>query len=126
MAYKGESSKRIAKQRNRDKKLSNKAFKKKSKKYRDMRKMQNLPHTCSRRGYARLAEKMKKDNPNTSRTDIWMGGHTKSNGEPSNENVAEKMKLMREIRESAPTDPSQETITNDPVAQVLGAERNGH
>ncbi|KAF5200768.1 hypothetical protein FRX31_009645 [Thalictrum thalictroides] len=62
---------------------------------------------------------MKKENPNTNRTDIWMGGHTKSNGEPSNENVVEKMRMMREIRESGPTDPSQETITNDPDAQQL-------
>ena len=33
--------------------------------------------------------------------------------------------MIREIRDSAPTDPSQETIRNDPLSRVLGPERNG-
>ncbi|KAF9598657.1 hypothetical protein IFM89_029907 [Coptis chinensis] len=65
-----------------------------SRKFQEMRAKQDLPHTCSRQGYARLEDKMRKESSNPSfvtRVDVWFKGHTKKSGEPSNAHVAKKM-----------------------------------
>lgn len=65
-------------------------FKKKSTKFRAMRANQTMPHTTSRKGYARLeAEmKLKSEQPNSvTRVDVWIKGHLKKNGDPPNDEV---------------------------------------
>ncbi|KAF9600741.1 hypothetical protein IFM89_012185 [Coptis chinensis] len=87
---------------------------------------QELPHTCSRQGYARLEYQMQKESPNPSsitRVDVWCKGHTKKSGEPSNNIVAERMKKMKEIRDSATSDSFNHSIQNDALSQVLGLDR---
>ncbi|KAF5203464.1 Transposase, Ptta/En/Spm, partial [Thalictrum thalictroides] len=111
------------------KNMSNRAYKKKSKKFQEMRAKQDLPHTCSRKGYARLEDEMKRECTNPSSitsTDIWVLGHTKRNGEPSNARVARKMKRIREVQDSTTASSSPQTIENDPLAQVLGPDCYGH
>ncbi|KAK9278091.1 hypothetical protein L1049_027649 [Liquidambar formosana] len=70
-------------------------FEAKSKVFQEMRKNQELPHTMSRKGYARLEDEMKKENDRSdnpkelSRMDVWICGHTRNGGKPINELVAE-------------------------------------
>ncbi|KAA0058324.1 uncharacterized protein E6C27_scaffold409G00010 [Cucumis melo var. makuwa] len=62
-----------------------------SAKFKSMKKRQ-LPHTCSRKGYARLAEDMKKnstDSSSVTRVALWTKAHRKKDGTPVNSEVAE-------------------------------------
>ncbi|KAF9618000.1 hypothetical protein IFM89_039371 [Coptis chinensis] len=108
------------------KQMSRRKFILKSQKFQEMRENQELPHTCSRQGYARLEYQMQKESPNPSsitRVDVWCKGHTKKSGEPSNNIVAERMKKMKEIRDSATSDSFNHSIQNDALSQVLGPDR---
>ncbi|KAF9618754.1 hypothetical protein IFM89_002449 [Coptis chinensis] len=108
------------------KQMSRRKFILKSQKFQEMRENQELPHTCSRQGYARLEYQMQKESPNPfsiTRVDVWCKGHTKKSGEPSNNIVAERMKKMKEIRDSAASDSFNHSIQNDALSQVLGPDR---
>ncbi|KAF9590108.1 hypothetical protein IFM89_030856 [Coptis chinensis] len=110
------------------KQMSKRKFILKSQKFQEMREKQDLPHTCSRQGYARLEFRMQKESPNPSsitRVDVWCKGHTKKNGKPSNSRVAERMKKIKEIRNAAASDSHNHSIQNDALSQVLGPDRYG-
>uniref|UniRef100_A0A9I9E2T8 Uncharacterized protein n=1 Tax=Cucumis melo TaxID=3656 RepID=A0A9I9E2T8_CUCME len=65
----------------------------KSEKYKAMKKKQ-LPHTCSRKGYARLAEEMRKSSLDPSlvtRVALWTKAHKRKDGQPVNSQVAEAL-----------------------------------
>ncbi|XP_050946747.1 uncharacterized protein LOC127151307 [Cucumis melo] len=68
-------------------------FKLKSEKYKAMKKKQ-LPHTYSRKGYARLAEEMRKissDPSSVTRVALWTKAHKRKDGKPVNSQVAETL-----------------------------------
>ncbi|TYK20620.1 uncharacterized protein E5676_scaffold2198G00010 [Cucumis melo var. makuwa] len=65
----------------------------KSEKYKAMKKKQ-LPQTCSRKGYARLAEEMRKsssDPSSVTRVALWTKAHKRKDGQPMNSQVAETL-----------------------------------
>ncbi|KAF9598412.1 hypothetical protein IFM89_027845 [Coptis chinensis] len=69
-------------------------------KFKKMKGNQNLPHTCSRKGYARLEAEMKEESSNPSsisRADVWEKAHTKKNGELANDAVAMKVPSFQSI-----------------------------
>ncbi|XP_062115036.1 uncharacterized protein LOC133829177 [Humulus lupulus] len=66
-------------------------FKATSEKFKKIRTKQ-LPHTCSRKGYARLIDELMNHSETKtppSRVDVWTKAHKKKNGEPVNSEVAE-------------------------------------
>uniref|UniRef100_A0A9I9E940 Uncharacterized protein n=1 Tax=Cucumis melo TaxID=3656 RepID=A0A9I9E940_CUCME len=76
---------------------TNTTFKAKSKKFKDMKQKQ-LPHTCSRRGYARLAEDLKNSSSSTSiiRVDVWTKARVKKDGTPINSQVADTLRKRQQ------------------------------
>ncbi|KAK9265796.1 hypothetical protein L1049_028599 [Liquidambar formosana] len=100
-------------------------FQAKSSQFSSMRKKQTLPHTMSRKGYARLEHDMRKANPRLSRADVWTKGHLRKNNEPYNDAVADTLKKMEEYTQSATAQSSNNGIRGDAVAHVLGPERGG-
>ncbi|XP_073157362.1 uncharacterized protein [Henckelia pumila] len=100
-------------------------FQEKCAKYRTMRLKQDHTHTMSRRGYARLSHIMKKTSPadtNITRSQVWIEGHKKKNGEPSTQAVREKMK---EIEECPPESQNTCNMAEDAINLVFGKEARG-
>ncbi|KAK9137788.1 hypothetical protein Sjap_008382 [Stephania japonica] len=66
------------------------AFKETSKKFKELRSKHKLPHTTSRKGYARLEEEMKAKSgkADISRADLWIEGHKNKKGQPHNDEIA--------------------------------------
>ncbi|XP_075492915.1 uncharacterized protein LOC142530892 [Primulina tabacum] len=97
----------------------------KSERFRTMRKKQDHIHTMSRRGYARLTHIMEKRSPadtKITRSQVWIEGHKKKNGEPSTQAVGEKMK---EIQECPPESQNTTNIVDDAISLVFGKEARG-
>ncbi|XP_073154337.1 uncharacterized protein [Henckelia pumila] len=100
-------------------------FQEKCVKYRTMRLNQDHTHTMSRRGYARLSHILKKTSPedtNITRSQVWIEGHKKKNGEPSTQAVGEKMK---EIEECPPESRNTCNMAEDAINLVFGKEARG-
>ncbi|KAK9291437.1 hypothetical protein L1049_019384 [Liquidambar formosana] len=95
-------------------------FNGKSKIFKEMRKKQDLPHTMSRKGYARLEDDMRKKADNVARVDVWIRGHSKKGGEFINDLVVEVVSKLEEY----PHEPTS-TIKNDPITKVIGPEHRG-
>ncbi|XP_062116743.1 uncharacterized protein LOC133830713 isoform X2 [Humulus lupulus] len=100
-------------------------FKAKSEKFRKIRTKQ-LPHICSRKGYARLTEELvnnsgSKEAP--SRVDVWTKAHKKKNGQPVNLEVAEAFDLVEEYKKDL-TISSTTSVNDDILTKVLGPEKN--
>ncbi|KAF9601169.1 hypothetical protein IFM89_017117 [Coptis chinensis] len=96
-------------------------------KFKKMRAKQNRPHTCSRKGYARLDAEMKEESSNpssVSRADVWEKAHTKKNGELANEAVAAKVEKIQEFREIQ-IESSSLSLQEDVISQLFGPERRG-
>ncbi|XP_075477543.1 uncharacterized protein LOC142518635 [Primulina tabacum] len=90
-----------------------------------MRKKQDHIDTMSRIGYSRLAHIMEKRSPTDTkitRSQVWIEGHKKKNGEPSTEAVGEKMK---EIQECLPESQNKTYIVDDAISLVFGKEARG-
>ncbi|XP_073061521.1 uncharacterized protein [Primulina eburnea] len=97
----------------------------KSERFRAMRKKQNHIHTMSRRGYARLTHIMEKRSPadtKITRSQVWIEGHKRKNGEPSTQVVGEK---MEEIQECPPDSQNTTNIVDDAISLVFGKEARG-
>ncbi|XP_022156740.1 uncharacterized protein LOC111023579 isoform X3 [Momordica charantia] len=95
----------------------------KSEKYKAMKKKQ-LPHTCSKKGYARLAEEMKKsfsDPTSITRIKLWTTAHKKKDGQLVNAEVAETIELIEQIEAETITSPN--SIADDALSKVLGPDR---
>ncbi|KAA0032201.1 Plant transposase [Cucumis melo var. makuwa] len=93
-------------------------FKAKSKKFKDMKQKQ-LPHTCSRRGYARLAEDLKKSSSTPiTRVDVWTKAHVKKDGTPMNSQVADTLDRIEQNRVA-----SSSSIIDDAISRVLGPDQ---
>ncbi|KAF9591709.1 hypothetical protein IFM89_006055, partial [Coptis chinensis] len=95
-------------------KHSSREYQEKRKIFRQIRLKHTLPHTSSRLGYACLEAKMKKESSDPSsitKSDVWVKGHTKKNGELVNAEVAEKMGY----------DPMFSTTTNARKGKKLGS-----
>ncbi|TYK13531.1 putative TNP1-like transposon protein [Cucumis melo var. makuwa] len=100
-------------------------FKLKSEKYKAMKKKQ-LPHTCSRKGYARLAEEMRKSSSDPSlvtRVALWTKAHKRKDGQPVNSQVAETLERIEQTE--AETTVSTTNVVDDALSKVLGPDR-GH
>ncbi|TYK00394.1 Plant transposase [Cucumis melo var. makuwa] len=96
-----------------------------SAKFKSMKKRQ-LPHTCSRKGYARLVEDMKKnstDSSSVTRVALWTKAHRKKDGTPVNSEVAETLERINEI-EIEGINISSKDMTNDAISKVLGPDRD--
>ncbi|TYJ96221.1 uncharacterized protein E5676_scaffold78209G00080 [Cucumis melo var. makuwa] len=62
-----------------------------SKKFKDMKQKQ-LPHTCSRRGYARPVEDLKNfSSTPITRVDVWTKAYVKKDGTSMNSQVADTL-----------------------------------
>ncbi|KAA0038002.1 Plant transposase [Cucumis melo var. makuwa] len=98
---------------------TNTTFKAKSKKFKDMKQKQ-LPHTCSRRGYARLAEDLKNSSSSTSiiRVDVWTKARVKKDGTPINSQVADTLEHIEQNRVA-----SSSSIIVDAISKVLGPDQ---
>ncbi|XP_074573461.1 uncharacterized protein LOC141829877 [Curcuma longa] len=100
-------------------------FQEKSAKFRAMRVNQDHIHTMSRRGYARLASIMEKSSPadtTITRSQVWIEGHKKKNGEPISQAVGDKIK---EIEECPPESLNTINIADDAINRVFGKESRG-
>ncbi|KAK9103154.1 hypothetical protein Sjap_020408 [Stephania japonica] len=66
------------------------AFKETSKKFKELRSKHKLPHTMSRKGYARLEEEMKAKSgrADISRADLWIESHKNKKEQPHNDKIA--------------------------------------
>ncbi|KAJ6854138.1 carboxypeptidase SOL1 [Iris pallida] len=87
-----------------------------------------LPHTMSRRGYARLEQKMKKEDPSNieiSRVDLWSEGHKSKNPKQANASVVESLKKIQEIKESQSSTQISSSLRDDALSKVLGEDRPG-
>ncbi|KAA0049652.1 uncharacterized protein E5676_scaffold383G00200 [Cucumis melo var. makuwa] len=76
--------------------LHGKQLIKTSEMYKAMKKKQ-LPHTCSRKGDARLAEEMRKSSSDPSSVTgvaLWTKAHKRRDGEPVNSQVAETLESL--------------------------------
>ncbi|XP_075500540.1 uncharacterized protein LOC142539151 [Primulina tabacum] len=100
-------------------------FQEKIERFRAMRLKQDHIHTMSRRGYARLTQIMEKTtqgDTKITRSQVWIEGHKKKNGEPSTQAVVEKMKQIQEC----PTEFQNTTnIADDTISLVFGKEVRG-
>ncbi|XP_031738363.1 uncharacterized protein LOC101217008 isoform X4 [Cucumis sativus] len=99
-------------------------FKAKSEKFKSMKKKQ-LPHTCSRKGYARLAEEMKKgcpDSSSVSRVAVWAKAHRKKDGNPVNSQVAEALERIEQI-DNEGIKTTSNNVGNEAISKVLGSDR---
>ncbi|XP_073047502.1 uncharacterized protein [Primulina eburnea] len=79
----------------------------------------------SRRGYARLTHIMEKRIPTDTkitRSQVWIEGHKKKNGEPSTQAVGEKMK---QIQKCPPESQNTTNIVDDAISLVFGKEARG-
>ncbi|XP_073309809.1 uncharacterized protein [Primulina huaijiensis] len=97
----------------------------KSAKFRAMREKQDHIHTMSRRGYARLThimEKTTEGDTRITRSQVWIEGHKKKNGEPITQAVGEKMK---QIQECPPESQNTIKIADDAISLVFGKENQG-
>ncbi|XP_058115372.1 uncharacterized protein LOC131258227 isoform X5 [Magnolia sinica] len=90
------------------------------------RKEMKRPHTTGRRGAARTAEKMQKENPNTiiTRTDLYVATHTRSDGSYPTQELSTTMEKIKSIIASDPAS-TQRDLDHDPVAQVCGRDSRG-
>ncbi|XP_073271333.1 uncharacterized protein [Primulina huaijiensis] len=100
-------------------------FQEKSAKFRAMREKQDHIHTMSRRGYARLThimEKTTEGDTRITRSQVWIEGHKKKNGESITQAVGEKMK---QIQECPPESQNTINIADDAISLVFGKENRG-
>ncbi|XP_074574073.1 uncharacterized protein LOC141830567 [Curcuma longa] len=100
-------------------------FQEKSVKFRAMRENQDHIHTMSRRGYARLANIMEKESPadtTITRSQVWIEGHKKKNGQPISQAIGDKIK---EIEECPPEALNTTNIADDAISLVFGKESRG-
>ncbi|TYK18483.1 Plant transposase [Cucumis melo var. makuwa] len=100
-------------------------FKLQSEKYKAMKKKQ-LPHTCSRKGYASLAEEMRKsssDPSSVTRVALWTKAHKRKDGQPVNSQVADTLESIKQTE--AETTVSTTNMVDDALSKVLGPDR-GH
>ncbi|XP_058115357.1 uncharacterized protein LOC131258224 isoform X1 [Magnolia sinica] len=90
------------------------------------RKEMKGPHTTGRRGAARTAEKMRKENPDTiiTRTDLYMATHTRSDGSYPTQKLSVTMERIKSIIANDPAS-KQRDLDHDPVAQVCGRDSKG-
>ncbi|XP_059645165.1 uncharacterized protein LOC132286796 isoform X1 [Cornus florida] len=98
----------------------------KREKCQELRKKQKMPHTTSRKGYARLEDEMRKksDAPDfITRVDVWIEGHMRKGGKPLNDVTEEAVKQMKEYTKTQPKGTS--SLRDDGVTHVLGPERKG-
>ncbi|KAA0060575.1 uncharacterized protein E6C27_scaffold22G004450 [Cucumis melo var. makuwa] len=98
-------------------------FKLKSEKYKAMKKKQ-LPHTCSRKGYARLTEEMRKSSSDPSsftRVALWTKAHKRKDGQPVNSQVAETLECIEQTE--GETTVSTTNVVDDALSKVLGPDR---
>ncbi|KAK9109935.1 hypothetical protein Sjap_017995 [Stephania japonica] len=102
------------------------AFKETSKKFKELRSKHKLPHTTSRKGYARLEEEMKAKSgkADISRADLWIEGHKNKKGQPHNDEIAGVVEKINECQRRSSASSSQ-SINKDPIAQVFGPEHQG-
>ncbi|KAA0047447.1 uncharacterized protein E6C27_scaffold498G00490 [Cucumis melo var. makuwa] len=101
-----------------------KRFKAESAKFKSMKK-RKLPHTCSRKGYARLAEDMKKnsmDSSSVTRVALWTKAHRKKDGTPVNSEVAETLERINEI-ENEGINTSSKDVANDAISKGNGSDQ---
>ncbi|KAF4357197.1 hypothetical protein G4B88_011056 [Cannabis sativa] len=84
-----------------------------------------VPHTLSRRGYARTIDDMKKDTKEgkVSRIEAFRRAHTKKNGEPINPTASEG-ELDNIIRED-PNSEITENIEEDALTKLFGDPKSG-
>ncbi|KAA0058414.1 putative TNP1-like transposon protein [Cucumis melo var. makuwa] len=100
-------------------------FKLQSEKYKAMKKKQ-LPHTCSRKGYASLAEEMRKsssDPSSVTRVALWTKAHKRKDGQPVNSQVTDTLESIKQTE--AETTVSTTNMVDDALSKVLGPDR-GH
>ncbi|TYJ98641.1 uncharacterized protein E5676_scaffold507G00250 [Cucumis melo var. makuwa] len=94
-----------------------KRFKAESAKFKSMKK-RKLPHTCSRKGYARLAEDMKKnsmDSSSVTRVALWTKAHRKKDGTPVNSEVAETLGNGSDQLSNAANDQVVNNVATNPI-----------
>ncbi|KAK2644368.1 hypothetical protein Ddye_019563 [Dipteronia dyeriana] len=91
-----------------------------SRRYTELAKKNETPHTTSRKGFARLREELRaaklaknEDPDEVNRVKTWIAGHKHKDGTPVNENVVDKIAQM----EAIPLDKTK-LIKDDAVAQV--------
>ncbi|XP_028110890.1 uncharacterized protein LOC114309374 [Camellia sinensis] len=92
-----------------------------------MRAKQNVLHTMSRKGYARLEEEMKNQSPHPdsiSRIDVWIKGHTRKKEKPVNEVLQAAVKKVEELHKPSTKEGPMST-KDDAIVHAFGPERRG-
>ncbi|XP_062017879.1 uncharacterized protein LOC133734269 [Rosa rugosa] len=104
---------------------SSESWQEKSEKMKKIRANQTLTHTMSRKGYARLEDEYKKENPgkSLSRAELWIKGHEQKKSK--NEHVAAKIIEIQAKLDAQPPSEGRIPIKYDTLSQVLGKERPG-
>ncbi|XP_040365495.1 uncharacterized protein LOC121050192 isoform X1 [Rosa chinensis] len=104
---------------------SSESWQEKSEKMKKIRAKQTLTHTMSRKGYARLEDDYKKENPGKllSRAELWIKGHEQKKSK--NEHVAAKIIEIQAKLDVQPPSEGHIPVKYDILSQVLGKERPG-
>ncbi|KAM6543719.1 hypothetical protein CsatB_008166 [Cannabis sativa] len=86
-----------------------------------------VPHTLSRRGYARTIDDMKKDTKEgkVSRIEAFRRAHTKKNGEPINPTASEVFGELDNIIREDPNSEITENIEEDALTKLFGDPKSG-
>uniref|UniRef100_A0A803NJ13 Uncharacterized protein n=1 Tax=Cannabis sativa TaxID=3483 RepID=A0A803NJ13_CANSA len=98
----------------------------KTEKIRERQKNQVL-HTCSRKGYARLIDELTNDSASKevpSRVDVWTKAHKKKNGEPVNSDAVKTFEFVEEHRKDTTVSSSTTNVNEDILSKVLGPEKS--
>ncbi|KAL5549199.1 hypothetical protein UlMin_004430, partial [Ulmus minor] len=102
-------------------------FQERSNKFREIRKNQ-LPHTCSRKGYARTIDDMNRDSPKpVTWVEAYVKTHLRKNGEPVNLEAAEVIEKLQELAVEKPESGSSTTKDDDddPLAILFDLDKPG-
>ncbi|XP_062100000.1 uncharacterized protein LOC133805868 [Humulus lupulus] len=90
-----------------------------------MRKKQ-LPHTCSRRGYARTMDDMSRESSKpVTRVQAFLKTHTKKNGEPVNAQAAEVIEKLQVLANEKPDSCTTQNTVQDALTIIFGPDKNG-
>ncbi|KAL5564188.1 hypothetical protein UlMin_027352 [Ulmus minor] len=104
---------------------TSKKFQEISKKFKEIRKKQ-LPHTSSRRGYARIMDDMTRESSKPiTRVEAFVKTHTKKNGEPVTAKAAEVLEKLRELANEKPDSCTTNNTVDDALTIIFGPDKPG-
>ncbi|KAL5550896.1 hypothetical protein UlMin_001072 [Ulmus minor] len=104
---------------------TSKKFQDVSSRFKEIRKKQ-IPHTSSRRGYARTIEDMSNSSSKpVSRVEAYVKTHTKKNGEPVTKEAAQVLDELHKLTNEKPESGTTTKSAEDALTTVFGRHKPG-